>query len=100
MNMRGKWITIVVAALLALSAAVVVAAPLAQGLIVDAEINYQGRLTDPDGVPYDGDFSMQFRLYDAQTLGNLLWDSGAMVVPVDDGLFNVKLPVDPAHADG
>jgi hypothetical protein len=100
MNVRGKWITIFVVALLAISAAVVVAAPLAQGLIVDAEINYQGRLTNLDGDPLDGDFPMQFQLYDAQIGGTLLWDSGGIIVAVDDGLFNVKLPIDPAHADG
>jgi len=100
MKVRGRWITVSVVLLLAISATVGGAAPLTQGLIVDAEINYQGRLTDPDGIPYNGDFAMQFRLYDAPTLGNQLWDSGSMNVAVDDGLFNVKLPLNPAHADG
>lgn len=67
---------------------------------VDAEINYQGRLTDADGLPYDGNFPIQFQLYDAEAGGPLLWDSGGMIVAVDDGLFNVKLPIDPADADG
>ena len=37
-------------------------------------IPYQGRLTDPDGIPLTGQFNMVFRLYGALTGGTALWD--------------------------
>ena len=37
-------------------------------------ITYQGRLTDPDGIPLTGQFNMAFRLYDVQTGGTPLWE--------------------------
>jgi hypothetical protein len=36
-------------------------------------VNYQGRLSDSDGVPLDGTYGMSFALYDAETDGNLVW---------------------------
>lgn len=67
---------------------------------VAGKINYQGRLTDPGGTPLDGTFPMRFRVYDDPGAGTMLWDSGAMSVNVDNGLFNVELAVDPADFDG
>ena len=64
------------------------------------KINYQGRLTDPGGVPQDGSFPMRFRIYDSSSGFTMLWDSGPMSVDVDHGLFNVALNVDPAGFDG
>ena len=37
-------------------------------------ITYQGRLTDPDGIPLTGQFNMVFRLYDGKTGGTSLWE--------------------------
>ncbi|HIE30452.1 TPA: hypothetical protein EYP66_24600, partial [Candidatus Poribacteria bacterium] len=39
-------------------------------------INYQGKLTDTEGNPLTGDFSMTFAIYDAEDGGNLLWEEG------------------------
>lgn len=63
-------------------------------------INYQGRLTDPGGVPLDGTFPMRFQIYNAANLGTLLWDSGIFDVPVNNGYFNAELAIDTADFDG
>jgi hypothetical protein len=54
-------------------------------------INYQGRLTDSSGVPLTGAYDVIFRIYDAQTAGNLLWQETHVGVVVEKGLFNVVL---------
>lgn len=55
-------------------------------------IGYQGRLTDPTtGQPEpDGNYSMAFKIYDAETGGTLIW-SETQTVSVSGGLFNVLL---------
>ena len=67
---------------------------------VASKFSYQGRLTGAGGNPLDGIYGMQFRLYDAETEGALLWDSGAQDVTVDDGLFSVELAVDRSVFNG
>jgi hypothetical protein len=55
-------------------------------------VNYQGRLSDSDGVPLDGTYGMSFALYDAATDGNLVWGPEEhTAVEVSDGLFSVGL---------
>ena len=57
-------------------------------------IPYQGRLTDPDGIPLTGKFNMEFRLYDVPMGGTPLWEedrTGSNSVQVSDGLVNVML---------
>ena len=54
-------------------------------------INYQGKLTDNQGNPLTGDFSMTFAMYDAEVGGNLLWEEGPRDVTVTEGLFSVLL---------
>jgi hypothetical protein len=59
-------------------------------------IGYQGRVTDNSGVPVaDGSYTMRFRIYDAQTGGTQLWNSGTHSIPVADGIFNVLLGQSP-----
>lgn len=69
-------------------------------------IRYQGRLTDLDGVPKDGEFDMVFRLYKQQDQPVDQYDwveehtaAQNAQVTVDSGLFNVWLgsltPIDP-----
>ncbi len=67
---------------------------------VDGGINYQGRLTNPDGDPLHGTFQMRFQIYDDAGAGTMLWDSGVVSVGVDHGLFNVKLAVEPVDFNG
>lgn len=57
---------------------------------VPAQINYQGFLTD-DGEPFTGDKPMVFRLYDAENMGTMIWESGSATVPVNNGLYTYKL---------
>ena len=67
---------------------------------VASGINYQGRLTAPNGTPLHGTHSMRFIVYDADVGGSALWDSGNLNVDVNGGLFNVRLGVDQADFDG
>jgi len=54
-------------------------------------INYQGVLTDNAGqVVADDNYALTFRLYDALSGGNMLWEESRMV-PVEKGLFDVIL---------
>jgi len=54
-------------------------------------INYQGKLTDPDGVAVVGTHSVEFAIYDAETGGTLLWSELHTTVAVSHGLFDVLL---------
>lgn len=54
-------------------------------------INYQGYLTDANGNPISATLSMLFEIYDAETGGNRLWWQTHSSVPVQQGVFNVKL---------
>ena len=58
-------------------------------------LNYQGRLSAPDGTPKNGSFTMVFSFYDAEDGGDALpsgtpW-SETQTVTVTDGVFNVLL---------
>jgi hypothetical protein len=75
------------------------AAPLAPAAVVSDTISYQGRLLDSSGSPVDGTTVMTFTLYADPNDMTPLW-SQISSVPVEDGLFNVNLAVDPAHFDG
>ncbi|MFH1402540.1 MAG: tail fiber domain-containing protein [Patescibacteria group bacterium] len=59
------------------------------------EINYQGKLTDSANVAVaDGDYNIEFKLYDAATGGNLLWTETLTTtnkITVTSGLFSVLL---------
>ncbi len=55
-------------------------------------MNYQGRLTDGAGDPVaDDSYSIVFSIYDDETDGTSLWNSGAQSVATVDGLFNYAL---------
>jgi len=53
--------------------------------------NYQGRLTDAEGTPLDGNFVMQFTLYNEPEEGEILWTSEEQEVKVTKGLFSYIL---------
>jgi hypothetical protein len=53
-------------------------------------INYQGRITDKDDNPLTGNFLVTFRFYDAETLGQPIWDEGH-ILNVKNGMFNVLM---------
>ena len=54
-------------------------------------INYQGRLTDTNGAPLNGSYNITFRIYDALTAGNLLWQGTYTNVSINKGIFSVLL---------
>ncbi len=66
-------------------------------------LSYQGKIVNADGVPPpDGNYSMQFKIYDALSGGNLLWteiwdnqvhtgQSTNSKVAVSQGVFTVEL---------
>jgi hypothetical protein len=59
-------------------------------------LSYQGKVTDSGGTPVaDGDYSMTFTIYDAETSGTSLWSSGTVTVTVSDGIFSVLLGESP-----
>ncbi|MCX7993825.1 MAG: hypothetical protein N2651_09175, partial [Fimbriimonadales bacterium] len=61
----------------------------AQG--VTQAFTYQGFLRQ-SGIPVNNPSQqMRFRIYDAATMGTLLWDSGNLLVNVQNGLFTVTL---------
>ena len=70
---------------------VVVAATSALAEVPKA-INYQGRLSNPDGsLVTDGDYQIAFAIYDQATDGTLLWSCPPQDVPVGNGLFTYQL---------
>ncbi len=98
---RGKFLTFVTVAFLFLSL------PVAQAE-VPGQFNYQGYLTDPDGIPIGIDptaeVQMWFSIYDQEIDGLELWTEGPVTVTVDGGIFNVILgqinPITPDLIDG
>ncbi len=67
---------------------------------VSSSISYQGRLTDADGSPLNGSYTMRFIVYDDPVAGSAISDTGNMSVIVDNGLFEVSLGVDQADFNG
>jgi hypothetical protein len=63
------------------------------GKSITQKINYQGYLTNGSGSPVtDPALSMTFRIYNALTIGDLLWNT-TQSVAVDNGIFSVSLSV-------
>jgi hypothetical protein len=67
---------------------------------VNSRISFQGRLME-DGTPVTGDRDMTFRLYSEETCSTQVGDDIVRPgVPVEDGLFSVKLDVSHWDFDG
>lgn len=58
---------------------------------VSVLINFQGKLTDPNKAPIEGQVDIKFAIYDAETGGNLLWEENHSGIIVTNGIFNVLL---------
>ncbi len=55
-------------------------------------ISYQGSLTDGAGAPVaDGQYLLQFRIYDSEAGGTTLWNSSFRQIDVVGGLFSYNL---------
>lgn len=68
-------------------------------------INYQGKLTKPTGaLIVDTTVTMEFKIYDDSTGGNVLWQETQNNVKVELGIFNVLLgsvtPIPDSAFDG
>ncbi len=107
MNVRSLSIVVTGIVLLLLAAGVAgaftqraSAAEAVEAAQTPSTISYQGRLTDPDGQPLDGNYTMRFIVYDAANGGSALWDSGNRNISVDNGLFTTRLGVDQANFNG
>ena len=60
---------------------------------VPQRINFQGFLTDPDGIPVpNGNYDMDFAIYDVPTGGAALWLE-SQIVMVINGIYNVQIGV-------
>lgn len=65
---------------------------LGQTVAVPAFMNFQGRLAKPDGTPVaNGNYNLQFSLYNALTSGTLWWQRSIFNVPVRNGTFAAGL---------
>lgn len=67
---------------------------LASGTLIAGtrKIFVQGKLTDSGGTALSGAQTVTFRLYDSETAGTMVWNSGVLsVTPASGGLFNVPL---------
>jgi len=59
------------------------------------QLHYVGQLVDEEGNPLTGPHQVRFRIYDAPTGGNLLWESGSIEANMDgDGTFTIPLGVE------
>ncbi len=66
--------------------------PVVVAQVMEHEVMYQGELRS-DGVPIDGPVQFHFEVYEVPEGGTLL-DSGSIGTEVENGLFNVPLPID------
>ena len=93
-NMRKRWILLgALIGILALLLTLVGSGGVQAGNLdtVDEAFTYQGRLRNDSG-PVDGSCDFQFTLYDADTGGTQIGVTQTdLNVPVDNGLFTVKL---------
>jgi hypothetical protein len=61
--------------------------------IATQTFNYQGQLTDAVNFPVNGTANLAFQIWDAALGGTSLWSNAQSGVPVNQGLFNVELPL-------
>ncbi len=74
-----------------LSIALVATATQLASAAVPTAINYQGRLTNADGVPQSGSKTMSLKIYDAATSGTLLYAETLGSVAVDaNGVYGFQ----------
>ena len=59
-----------------------------------ASIVENGFLRDDMGVPISENIQMLFKIYPSISGGSAIWDSGALTVPVRDGIYTVVLGTD------
>lgn len=60
-------------------------------LPIPKKFNFQGRVTDNNNIPYNGNYNLTFRIYDSQTGGNLLWNETQNNILIQKDLYSVLL---------
>jgi hypothetical protein len=71
----------------------------AQIIVAPDKMNFQGRLTKPDGTPVaNGAYSVRFSLWNAVSAGSETWNQTVASVAVKNGTFAVQLSGFPATA--
>ena len=83
---RQRWARM----LIAISSLGVVMAPLEASAAIPQQIAFQGKLTDTQNQPLEGEIQMTFSLFKSKTGGTALW-SEAKPVTVTQGLFSTQL---------
>ncbi len=79
-------------ALLALVGVVSTLRPAKTSAAINPQINFQGKLTNPDGTNVtDGNYSIVFSLYSAASGGTAIWTETQSTVAVSAGIFQVSL---------
>ncbi|MFA5858396.1 MAG: hypothetical protein WC955_04955 [Elusimicrobiota bacterium] len=58
---------------------------------IPMQLNFQGRLTDNAGMPYNGTENIIFTLFDSEAAGNSLWMETHNNVVITNGIFNIVL---------
>ncbi len=59
---------------------------------VPQTVNYRGRLLNAEGAPVaDDSYFINFALYDSESGGTELWNSGIRIIAIADGLFSYNL---------
>lgn len=58
---------------------------------IPQKISYQGMLTDNNGDPLHGNFTMEFAFYTTSSGGTAIWNEEQSSVSVENGIFNVLL---------
>src|SRR5688572_5474738 len=89
---------LLIASLAVLAVLLFVLAPMRTKAAINPQINFQGKLTNPDGTNVaDGSFSIRFRIYtdpsaDTGTCASTCkWEETQGTVAVSSGLFTVNL---------
>ena len=54
-------------------------------------INFQGKATDTTGNPLNGAYNLTFRIYNHETVGDLLWSETHASVTITNGIFSTLL---------
>ncbi|MFH0881034.1 MAG: hypothetical protein V2A34_15070 [Lentisphaerota bacterium] len=84
---RLGWSAMLAAGFLALAGA---GGARAQGVPMD--MSYMGALTDPHGLPIAGDnITVNFRIFDSERGGNMIWGTRQLVTTDSNGVFNVVI---------
>ncbi|MBC7582078.1 hypothetical protein H7097_04420 [Aeromicrobium sp.] len=92
MRQKYKQLFVCFGILVAITAAVSVITPANTNAAVNQQINFQGKLANPDGTNVtDGNYSIVFSIYSVASAGTAIWTETQGTVAVSGGNFQVQL---------